>query len=154
MSFDVKPVTGADVVPLESVKVRPDQDKFVAPNPITIAQARFEGEGAYDFVLWDGETRVGLIAVIDMGVYPDRDPEDDPEAIYVWRLLVGAEFQGKGYGRKAMAWAEDWAQTRGRSKIQIQAVEENVATIAIYEHLGYRRTGVVVGKEIQLEKAL
>lgn len=153
MSVKVTPITVKDIVPLEGVTVSPDQEQFVAPNPITIAQARFE-TGAYDFCIWDGDKRVGMIALIDMAEHEDREEIDDPDAVYVWRLLIGKDFQGKGYGKDAMSWAESWAVDRGKPLVQIQAVETNATAIGLYESLGYMRTGKASGKEIQLEKRL
>ena len=153
MPTELKPVTIHDVVPLDSVKVRADQDSFVAPNTITIAQARFE-TGAYDFCIWDGDTRVGMLALIDMAEHEDIQPEDDPNAAYVWRLLIGAEYQGAGHGTVAMRFAEDWGRARGRSKVQVQAAADNAVAIGFYQYLGYALTGQQAGKEVQLEKLL
>ena len=47
-------MTGADVIPLEGVTVREAKEDFIAPNIVTIAQARFCA-GANDFCLWDGD---------------------------------------------------------------------------------------------------
>ena len=153
MPTELKPITIHDVVPLDRVKVRGDQDSFVAPNAITIAQARFE-TGAYDFCIWDGEVRVGLLALIDMAEHEDIYPEDDPNAAYVWRLLIGEDFQGAGHGSAAMRFAEDWGRGRGRAKVQVQAAADNAAAINFYESLGYVLTGREVEKEVQLEKLL
>ncbi len=137
-----------------SVEVTDDQDRFIAPNAITMAQARFRA-GAYDFCIWDGETRVGLLAVIDMAEHDDlEDGVDDPNAVYIWRLLIGTEFQGKGHGKAAIAFAEDWGRARGRTMAQIQAVEDNVAAITLYQSRGYELTEVKVGSEVQLQKPL
>ncbi len=151
--LEARPITGKDVSPLEKITVHADQDRFIAPNIVTIAQARFE-TGAYDFCLWDGDTRVGLIALIDMAEHEDREEIDAPDAVYVWRLSIGKNFQRQGYGKAAMAFAEDWARERRRRCVQIQAVEDNAAAIGMYQSLGYALTGKRSGKEVQLEKAL
>ena len=153
MVVRLTPITGDDVVPLEKVTVHPEQDNFIAPNPVTIAQARF-AKGAYDFCIWNDDTRVGLIAILDLKEHGDLDDIDDPDAAYVWRLLIGKDYQGKGYGRAAMAFAEDWARKRGKPVVQIQAVETNAAAVGLYEALGYVKTGKRAGSEIQLEKRL
>jgi len=153
MTTELKPITIHDVVPLHAVKVRDDQDGFVAPNAITIAQVRFE-TGAYDYCLWDGDARVGLLALLDMAEHEDIQPEDDPNAIYVWRLLIGADVQGAGHGTAAMKFAEDFGRARGRTKVQVQAAEDNAAAIGFYQSLGYVLTGQKVGTEVQLEKPI
>ena len=153
MPTELKPVTIHDVLPLDAVKVRADQDGFVAPNTVTIAQARFE-TGAYDFCIWDDATRVGLLALIDMAEHDDLYPEDDPNAIYVWRLLIGADVQGAGHGTAAMKFAEEFGRARGRTMVQVQAAEDNAAAIGFYQSMGYVLTGQKVGTEVQLEKPI
>jgi len=155
MTVTITPVCLKDVLPLENISVTKEQDKagYVAPNIVTIAQARFE-TGAYDFCIWNGDTRIGMLAMIDMAEHENREAHDDPNAAYVWRLLIGADFQGKGFGKATMAMAEDWARERGKSLIQIQAVETNAPAIKLYESLGYSHTGKKSGDEIQLEKRL
>ena len=151
--IEARPITLDDVVPLHDLAVRPDQDRFVAPNAVTIAQARFE-TGAHDFCLWHGPTRVGLLALIDMADHEDRTPMDAPDAVYIWRLLIGTAFQGQGFGKAAIGLAEEWARSRGRRCVQITAVEDNTAAIAMYRALGYALTGQRAGSEVQLEKIL
>ena len=153
MTTALRPVTLQDVAPLHKVIVRDDQDGFVAPNAITIAQARFE-TGAYDFCIWDGEQRVGILALIDMSEHDDVTEIDDPNAVYVWRLLIGKDAQGAGHGTAAMRFAEDWGRARGRSVVQVQAVQENKAAIGFYQSLGYALTGREADGEVQLEKPL
>lgn len=153
MSVTLNPITGDDVVPLGNMSVRDDQDRFIAPNIFTIAQARFH-TGAYDFCIWNGDQRVGLIALIDMAEHDDLNAIDDPAAVFVWRLLIGTEFQGLGFGKAAMQAAETWTVARGKTLVQIQAVQDNVVAIGLYESLGYVRTGKMSGVEIQLEKKL
>lgn len=153
MPTQLKPVTITDVVPLHRVTVHDDQDGFVAPNAITIAQARFE-TGAYDFCIWDGDTRIGLLALIDMAEHDDLTEIDDPNAVYVWRLLIGQAAQGAGHGTAAMRFAEDWGRARGRKLVQVQAVRGNAAAIGFYQAMGYVLTGREADGEVQLEKLL
>ncbi len=153
MATVIRPIKRDDVRPLHDITVRPDQQSFIAPNAMTIAQARFE-TGAYDFCICDGDTRVGLIALIDMAEHDDRSEIDAPDAGFIWRLLIGTEFQGQGHGTQAIKLAEDWARNRGRRVMQIQAVHTNAAAIKLYETLGYVLTGKMDGDEVQLEKLL
>lgn len=153
MATDLRPVTLEDVRNLHALTVRPDQETYVAPNAVTIAQVRFQ-RAAYDFCIWNGETRVGLLALIDMATHDDRSPIDAPDAVYVWRLAIGSAFQGQGHGTVAMAFAENWARAKGRVRMQIQAVGRNAPAIAMYQNLGYHLTGKEQDGEVQLEKRL
>jgi hypothetical protein len=66
------------------LKVAPDQDKLVAPNEITLAQAAYDPASEV-WGIFEGDTPVGLFAIINMAEYPHREPGDDPQSLYLWR---------------------------------------------------------------------
>lgn len=153
MTITLRPVVKDDLAALFDLKVRPDQSKFVAPNEITLAEAPFE-KGAFVFVILSDDVRVGLIALIDMTQQDDAAPEDEPESMFIWRLMIGADYQGKGFGTSAIELACDWARAQGRPRISIEVVSTNDAAITLYEKLGFARTGVMFGDEAQMAKPL
>lgn len=143
-------VTRETLTPLLRVKTRPDQDHLVAPNAVTIAQAAYE-PGGHVWGLWDGETAVGLLAMLD----PHEailEGGDDPDGAYIWRLLIGAEFQGKGYGRAAIGLALAQARSWNLPRVATSVVDSPDSNIGFYEHLGFRRTGTFVDGEIVLNR--
>ena len=148
--MDIRPVEFDDVGPLYAVRTTEAQQDFVAPNGITFGQAPFE-PGSEIFGIWDGRTAVGLIAVIDM-VHPDADitPGHDRDGIYVWRLLISADWQRKGAGTAAMQYAIDMARERGRAHVAVCCVEAPGSALPFYEKLGFQRTGKLVDSEVEL----
>lgn len=81
--------TLGDILTLD---VAPEQKSFVAPNAVSIAQAYFAPE-AWFRAIHAGDTPVGFVMLSDK-------PE---EAEYVlWRFMIDARHQGKGYGRAAL----------------------------------------------------
>ncbi|WP_342077473.1 GNAT family N-acetyltransferase [Yoonia sp. SS1-5] len=153
MTVTLRPVTKADLGRLFDLKVAPEQRRFVAPNEITLAEAPFE-QGSYVFAIWSDEAIVGLIALIDMTEHDDVQPEDEPDSIFIWRLLIGATHQGQGFGKAAIALACDWARARGRPRMSIEVVSTNADAIRLYEKLGFAATGVMYGDEAQMAKSL
>jgi len=153
MTFALRPVTKADLGLLFDLKVTPGQGAFVAPNEITLAEAPFES-AAFVFVIWADDTPVGLIALIDMTEQDDAAPEDEPESIFIWRLMIGADHQGQGFGTAAIELACDWARAKGRTRMSIEVVSTNDMAIRLYEKLGFARTGVMYGDEAQMAKSL
>jgi len=151
MTLRLKPVERDDVRPLINLKVTPDQDDFVAPNAQSLAQLHYE-TGGYAFALMDEDRYVGMIQVIDLREHRYLDPEEDANAVYVWRLLIDQNEQQKGFGTGAMRLIEEWAQSRGVPKMLIHAVPENAIALKLYEHLGYQRTGRLVDGEVELAK--
>lgn len=153
MAVRITPVTRDDVRHLFRIEVAPDQSDFVGSNAHSLAQAAYE-PGAYPFVIWKDDLRVGLVLVVDLREAPDTEPGDDPTGAYLWRLLVGQDHQRQGHGRGAMLALMDWAKARGNTSMALGVVTENNAAIAFYESLGFVATGRVVEGEVELRRAL
>ena len=77
---EFRPLAKNHIRDLYRLEVRPDQTKFVAPNGVTMAQWPFE-PGSMVFGIWEGETAVGLLAMIDFS-HPEADLQEgeDPTA--------------------------------------------------------------------------
>lgn len=145
-------VTRETLSQLLRVKTRPDQEHLVAPNAITIAQAAYE-PGSHLWGLWDGETAVGLLAML----HPreaNLEAGDDPDGAYIWRLLIGAEHQGKGYGRSVILEALAQARSWDLPRLATSVVDAPDSNIGFYEHMGFRRTGTFVDGEIVLNRSV
>lgn len=139
-------------MPLVQLMVRPDQIDLVSSNAKTLAQAAYE-TGSYVWGLWDGETLIGLMAMIHPFEYPWDDyqfhePGDNARCAYLWRLMIGAEFQGKGYGSAALA--EAFAQTRAWGYVRLTAhvSDEPHSNLRFYQSHGFHSTGIIEGGEL------
>ena len=142
------------VIPIIKLKVLPEQEQNVAPNAVSIAQGSVE-PGSTTFGLWDGETPVGLLMFIDVARSRACQEEgDDPDSIYIWRLMIDAAHQGKGYGGRAIALVENHARALGRGKVMLSAVPGPNSPIPFYEKLGYAKTGRIVDDELELAKSV
>ena len=140
------------VMPLIKLSVRPDQQDLVSSNAKTLAQAAHEA-GSYVWGLWDGDALVGLMAMIHPGEYPWRDyvsrqPTKDESAAYLWRLMVGADFQGKGYGTAALAMAFDQTRAWGLTRLTAHVSDAAHSNLPFYQRLGFRKTGEIEDDEV------
>jgi diamine N-acetyltransferase len=88
----LREITGDTVRDICRLQVGPGQDRFVAPNAVSIAQAHFEPR-AWLRAIYAGEDPVGFIMLYE-------DP-DKPE-YFLWRLMIADGRQRKGYGRRAL----------------------------------------------------
>ena len=61
----------------------------------------------------------------------------------VHRLCVHPDFQGRGYSKKLMHFAEEHAKKNGRSSIRLDTYISNQRALALYDSLNYRRVGTV-----------
>lgn len=151
---EFRPLDADAVLPLIRLDVAPEQKGFVAPNAVTMAQSIFE-HGSEIYGIWEDGTPVGLLAIVDMS-HPraELDDGDNPDGIYVWRLMVSADRQRQGFGRAAMDFAVGIARERGRAHVALSAVDGPGTAIAFYEKIGFRKSGRIVDGEIELTRYL
>lgn len=145
-------ITRDTLGPLLRLKLRPDQEHLVAPNAVTVAQCAYEQPGGYVWGLWDGEDAVGLLAMIHPHEYRHLEEGDDPDGAFIWRLMIAADLQGKGYGAAAIAECRAQAREWGLPRVATSVVQSDDSNIGFYERLGFRRTGAIVDDEIVLSR--
>jgi len=123
------------------LKVAPEQEKFVAPNLFSIAEAKFEPDWR-PLAIYAGETMVGFTMV-------GQDERDG--SYWIIRLMVDTAYQGRGYGRAAMKEViRQLKQKPDCREIKISFVPENVAAEKLYFGLGFERTGLIEDGEVVL----
>ena len=128
-----------------SSTLKPNQDKMVAPNAVSIAEAHF-CDKAWFRAIYADETPVGFVMLYD-------DPEK--ALYYLWRLMVGGEYQGRGYGRKAMALLTDHVRTRpNATELKTSYVPIEGGPKPFYLGLGFEPTGEMDGEEVVARLAL
>ena len=59
--------------------------------------------------------------------------------LYVHRLAVHPEFQGKGFAQKLMDYAENYAKTNSFASIRLDTFSKNERNQKFYEVRGYQR---------------
>lgn len=125
------------------IKVSEAQEQFVAPVLYSLAQAYTNRDTVWPRLLMDGDEAVGFV----MATFAPEDEDPDCRAD-VWRLNVGAEQQGKGYGRLAVEGVLDEARRRGFSRVTVSWVPGEGSPEGFYLRLGFRPTGRVEDGEI------
>jgi len=130
---EVSAETVRDIIRL-SRTMAPGQERLVAANAVSIAQAHFN-EHAWYRAIYADETPVGFVMLCD-------NPEDP--RCYLWRLMITGPQQGKGYGRKAMAQVIEYVRSRpGAKEITASYVPRPGNAWPFYESLGFEKTGEV-----------
>ena len=146
--IELQPVTIKNWETLIKLKVREDQQGFVASNLYSIAQAQFgdEFQGHWDlfpFGIYVGEEPVGFVMYALKFDYPDYEA-------FILRLMVDENQQGKGYGRAGMEKVLELFRADERiHAVGISYEPHNEAARKLYASLGFVETGRIVDEETE-----
>ncbi|XIE79511.1 GNAT family N-acetyltransferase [Streptomyces sp. SBR177] len=142
------PVTPANVDAALALRVHPHQQDNVAPVVRSLAEAYAYGETAWPRLIVDGDQHepVGFVmAFVDIQWDAERDPGDRRSGL--WRLNIGAEHQGKGYGRFAVGAVRDELRRRGARRMYVSWHRGAHGPGDFYRRLGFRETGELAGDQ-------
>ena len=114
------------------LSVSDDQQRFVAPNAMSIAQAYFS-KYAWFRAIYADTTPIGFVML-----------EDKPEEseYYLWRFMIDARYQGIGFGRRSLLLVIDHVKTRpNATELLTSVVQGEGSPQGFYEKLGVQLTG-------------
>jgi diamine N-acetyltransferase len=139
------------------LSVAPDQERFVASNLQSLADAYVWRDGAEPYAVYAGDEMVGFALLFplvgDVPGYPV--PADaTPSGYILVRLMIDSRFQGRGYGRDALDAIVETIRSRGLARIRLSIVPENEQALAFYRRNGFVETGDILGGEIVMERQL
>lgn len=134
----LREITRDNVRALCRIEVAPEQRRFVASIAASIAEAHFSPE-AWFRAIHAGEQPVGFVM---LSVLPEK-----PEYA-VWRFLIGAEHQGRGYGSAAMRLVIEHVRSLGAEELLLGYVPGDGEPRAFYERLGFVATGAIDDGEV------
>lgn len=74
---------------------------------------------------------------------------------YLWRLMIAAQHQGKGYGRQAIQRLIEYVRTRpGAHELLVSYVPGEAGPEQFYRRLGFEPTGAVEDGEVVMRLPL
>jgi len=134
--FSVRPVDAGNVNAVLKLQVAPGQRGLVATVDRSLAQVAYEPAGRA-VAMFEGDEPVGMMLLYDARL----DPDQPRPQLYVWRLMVDAAHQGRGLGRRAMAWVMAEARRLGVAEVALSHVDLPGHAGPFYEKLGFAYTG-------------
>ena len=129
----------------------PAHKKMVADNAISIAEAHFSPHARFRAIYAD-ETPVGFIMIY---IGPEDEEQGKLNKVYfLWRLMVAASYQGKGYGRRAVELLIDKVKADGATELLVSCGEGEGSPEEFYRMLGFERTGEILDDEVVMKRPL
>ncbi len=125
-------ITADTVRTICNLSVRDEQQKFVTPNAVSIAQAYFS-EYAWFRAIYANITPIGFLMLADK-------PEE--AEYYLWRFMIDARYQGMGFGHRALLLLIDRVKTRpNATQLLTSVVQGEGSPQGFYEKLGFKLIG-------------
>ncbi|MDO5062808.1 MAG: GNAT family N-acetyltransferase [Peptostreptococcaceae bacterium] len=105
------------------------QEGFVADNKQSLVEASYE-EGLYTLGIYHKDIMVGFVLY---------DYDENFPGWAMSRLMIGKQFQGKGYGKQAVVAFFDYFRKKHKAdKLYISVSLENIVAYKMYISLGFR----------------
>ena len=120
------------------LKLAEAQQKFIAFNTKTLKQAG-EAPEAWLRAIYADDELVGLLLLHDEHL---RESPREIGYYFLWRIMIDADHQGKGYGREAVLQVINYVKTRPHAKRLLSSyLPGKGGPEGFYQHLGFTPTG-------------
>lgn len=109
---------------------------FVAPNVFSLAQSYVLYDSARPLAIYNDDEVVGFIMF-----------RFDEEA-WLWRMMIDAKRQGRGYGKQAALLAVEMTKSMGKyNRLSLSYITGNNRARDMFLSIGFQDTGQRVGEE-------
>ncbi len=151
--ISLREITAANRPAVEALAVTRDQETYVAGVAESLAEAAATPAARPWYrAVYAGDDPVGFVMISD-GI-----PDGHPEYLgpyFLWRLLIDARRQGRGFGRAALDLVVEYARTRPHAEVLLTSVVPGPASpIGFYLRYGFSRPGRMFEGEEVLELPL
>ncbi len=150
----LKEITSKNVWAVCELKVKKEQENFVALNVESLAEAyatRNEGDNALPLAVYDNDELIGFV-MIGKGTVGNEDESDTIKNNYsLWRFMIDERYQGKGYAPLILDEVVKLVRTfpYGPAEyIWLSYEPENAHGKNIYMKYGFKENGEMCGNEI------
>jgi diamine N-acetyltransferase len=135
----LREITAETVRPICGLQVAEHQKHVVAPNALSIAEAYFQREKAWLRAVYAGQVPVGFVMLYD---------NPDQAEYFLWRFMIDARYQGRGFGRRALQCLVEYVRTRpGAKEISVSFHKGDGGPEGFYRRIGFVETGEMNGDE-------
>ncbi|MDA9399050.1 GNAT family N-acetyltransferase [Bradyrhizobium sp. CCBAU 45389] len=150
----LREITFATVRQIIALRGSEQQSRYVAPNATSIAEGLLN-PGGWLRAIYADDTPVGFAMLFDPKVPGAiaRGPMDT-DSVVLWRLMVGYEYQKRGYAKAALDLLCAQAQKLGAKSLVTSYVPGEHGPERFYLHYGFVKTGNIRANGTELELRL
>ena len=140
------------------LKVAEGQQRFVASNAVSLAQGHYHPEAWFRAVYLNGEA-VGFVMLYDprrasAGRQADGSRSDlgdmvAGDGLFIWRLMIGAQHQGRGIGRRLITLLAELTRANGFDRLYLSYEEGEGGPGPFYAGCGFVTTGRLIEGEVE-----
>jgi diamine N-acetyltransferase len=132
-------VTDANRAEVVALRVAHDQDRFVSSVADSMEEAvEWARAKPWYRAVYAGDEPIGFV-MLSWDVEPE--PPDIFGPWFLWKLLVDARHQGKGYGREIVRMVVDLVRRDGATELLTSNVPGEGSPAGFYAKLGFVPTG-------------
>lgn len=149
MKITLRKIDGHNRAECESLQVSGDQSRYIASNADSLKEAAENAEVARTFAIVCDDRIVGFT----MFAF-DENNEDPADRYWLWRFMIDAPLQGKGYGSAALKEIIRYFKEHGADQITLSTKESNTTALSLYHRYGFKENGDRNDEEIVLKLQL
>ena len=160
MNLSFRPVNRSNLWEIVRLAVHPHQNDFVAPNSVSIMEAYVAttgGDVALPYGIYDGDTPVGFFMLGYGADSFDDEPAAAKDNYCLWRLMIDAKYQRRGYGTAALPMILNLIRTfpaGPAESVWVSYEPGNETARRLYARFGFIENGEISDGEIVAVKKL
>ena len=149
--IELREVTAENLQAILDLRVSESQERYVASNAKSIAEAHFHPEAWFRAIYAD-ETPVGFLMLHDENLRPQPR---EAGFYFLWRLMVDVRYQKRGFGRRALALLVAHVRSRPNARtLRTSCRRGEGSPEGFYRRLGFRPTGRDIGEDVEFSLSL
>jgi diamine N-acetyltransferase len=145
VTIALRPVDSSNYRECIELRVAPDQERFVASNLQSLADAYVWRDGAEPYAVYSDDEMIGFALLF---------PLEEGRGFTLVRLMIDRRFQGRGYGRGALEAIVELVRSRELATIRLSVVPQNEQALEFYRRNGFVETGDLEEGEVVMERRL
>ena len=116
-----------------------EHNEMVAPNVVSLAQAYAYYDSTYVRAIYNDDVPVGFA----MFKTNYKRKYFDVDGVYLVRLMIATDYQGKGYGKQAIDLFVDYFRKQGKKHFDVTSGQGQGSPLGFYLNYGFKNTGEI-----------